>query len=189
VHRLDKETSGVVVVAKTLAASSRLSAQFRTRVVDKTYVAVLAADPGADRVVDAPLVRRSSGKVTVAISAGAAPSDADAPAAATTARERRRAARRADAGGARARSRAAGGARGARAAAAAKPAVTRFRGAASWDGVCVAEVELYTGRTHQIRAHARHVGCPVLGDAIYGCQDANRRAEVAGAETDVVDLG
>ncbi|CAN0194390.1 unnamed protein product [Ectocarpus sp. 8 AP-2014] len=63
VQRLDKQTSGIMVVAKTLAASSKLSALFRKGKVKKQYLAVCHGDPGFDSVVDAPLYRRSSGKV------------------------------------------------------------------------------------------------------------------------------
>ncbi|CAN0113672.1 unnamed protein product [Ectocarpus sp. 4 AP-2014] len=63
VQRLDKQTSGIMVVAKTLAASSKISALFRKGKVKKQYLAVCHGDPGFDSVVDAPLYRRSSGKV------------------------------------------------------------------------------------------------------------------------------
>lgn len=63
VQRLDKQTSGIMVVAKTLAASSKLSALFRKGKVKKQYLAVCHGDPGFDSLVDAPLYRRSSGKV------------------------------------------------------------------------------------------------------------------------------
>ncbi|CAM9557484.1 unnamed protein product, partial [Hapterophycus canaliculatus] len=63
VQRLDKHTSGIMIVAKTLAASSKLSRLFKKGKVEKEYLAVCFNDPGFDSVVDAPLYRRSSGKV------------------------------------------------------------------------------------------------------------------------------
>ena len=42
-------------------------------------------------------------------------------------------------------------------------------------GLCLCEIELVTGRTHQIRAHMAHIGCPLLGDGKYGRNEDNRR--------------
>ena len=46
------------------------------------------------------------------------------------------------------------------------------------DGFALCEVELLTGRTHQIRAHMAHIGCPLLGDGKYGDNRINRAAGV-----------
>lgn len=57
VHRLDKETSGVLVVARSAEAHARLSAQFETRDVEKVYHALVRGEPRwEERVVDAPLL-------------------------------------------------------------------------------------------------------------------------------------
>jgi 23S rRNA pseudouridine955/2504/2580 synthase len=48
-----------------------------------------------------------------------------------------------------------------------KPAMTRFRLLESFSGYSYAEAELFTGRTHQIRAHAEHIGLPLAGDKKY----------------------
>ncbi|CAM9419368.1 unnamed protein product [Discosporangium mesarthrocarpum] len=63
VHRLDKDTSGIMIVAKTLEASSRLSESFKRQKVRKGYLAICHGDPGRDSMVDAPMYRRSSGKM------------------------------------------------------------------------------------------------------------------------------
>ncbi len=55
----------------------------------------------------------------------------------------------------------------------AKTMVTRYTALASAKGLTLCEVELLTGRTHQIRAHMAHVGCPLLGDGKYGTNAAN----------------
>ncbi len=58
VHRLDRDTSGLLAVAKTQAALSRLSQHFQRRLVEKRYVAVVAGVPGEDRLtIDAPVGR------------------------------------------------------------------------------------------------------------------------------------
>jgi 23S rRNA pseudouridine1911/1915/1917 synthase len=67
-----------------------------------------------------------------------------------------------------------GGRRGvARPGEAARPALTRWRVVERFPGAALLEVELETGRQHQIRVHLAHVGLPVLGDAVYG-KDARR---------------
>ncbi|MDD6651824.1 MAG: RluA family pseudouridine synthase [Eggerthellales bacterium] len=53
-----------------------------------------------------------------------------------------------------------------------KPAVTHYRTLGSQDGVSAVALRLETGRTHQIRIHMAHIGCPLVGDATYGCADS-----------------
>ncbi len=60
----------------------------------------------------------------------------------------------------------------------AQPIETRCRTLTSRNGLARLEVELITGRTHQIRAHLSHVGLPLLGDDKYGNREANRRWKV-----------
>jgi 23S rRNA pseudouridine955/2504/2580 synthase len=123
VHRLDRDTSGCLVIAKRQAALKRLQAQFREGTVQKVYLALLVGKlRGAERVVDAPLL--------------------------TT--ERR------------------GGERHVRVDAAGKSARTRFAVEERFPGATLARVTLLTGRTHQIRVHAAHIGLPVAGDERYG---------------------
>ncbi len=56
----------------------------------------------------------------------------------------------------------------------AKPIETAYRTLAVSGRLALLQVELITGRTHQIRAHLAHIGCPILGDSKYGNQAANR---------------
>ena len=123
-HRLDLETSGVLLVAKTDAALSFVQRQFERRTVRKEYLVLvhgaLAGDAG---LIDLPL--------------GPAVDPAQRP---------RRAVRH-DIG---------------------SPARTRWRVARRWADVTLAQVELLTGRHHQIRAHFAALGHPVVGDKLYG---------------------
>jgi 23S rRNA pseudouridine955/2504/2580 synthase len=56
-----------------------------------------------------------------------------------------------------------------------KPALTAFKVIATYAETSFAEVTLYTGRTHQIRVHAQHVGHPLAGDEKYGERELNKR--------------
>lgn len=125
VHRLDKDTSGIIVVAKSPEAHEFIAAQFRNRSVEKSYRAILQ---GVPRLLQAEI------ETTI----GRDPAD-----------RKRFAAKRP------------GG----------KKAITRYQIMASDSDRSFAAVDILTGRTHQIRVHMRHIGCPVLGDPIYGRRD------------------
>lgn len=133
VHRLDIETSGVMVFAKTRRAYARLRAAFESHSeVTKTYLAVLHGAP-----------RPLSGTIETTI--GRKPWDArrmavDVP----------------------------GG----------KRAVTRWNTLQRQGSLALVEFVIETGRTHQIRVHAAHLGHPVVGDALYGDRDRDRRLAV-----------
>lgn len=131
VHRLDRDTSGLLLVAKKRSALTELQALMRQGGgVRKRYLALLVGRmPDGALDVDAPLHvgLRQGGERHVQVSA------------------------------------------------AGKPSRSRFqvlerRGGHSW-----CEVRIDTGRTHQIRAHAQHIGHPVAGDDKYGDPEANQR--------------
>jgi 23S rRNA pseudouridine1911/1915/1917 synthase len=120
VHRLDRETSGLLLFARSPAARDRLQADWSA--VTKTYLAVVEGVPRpADGVVDNFL---SEGRDL------------------------------------RARAVRPGGG--------AKRAVTRYRVVATRGRYALVEVGLETGRKHQIRVHLTGLGCPVIGDPVYG---------------------
>ena len=122
VHRLDRPTSGVVVLARTSKAAGRLSQQFRSRSVDKRYLAVVAGRLAeAGEAVDGIRKGRGGGVEVV-------PVDSEG----------------------------------------AKRAALRWRTLARGSGRSLVEVELLTGRKHQIRAQLAARGAPVLGDFRYG---------------------
>ncbi len=71
VHRLDKETSGVMVAAKTDAAHRALSLAFRWRTTDKRYLAVAFADPRSNEgIIDAPIARSATDRTRMAVVEG-----------------------------------------------------------------------------------------------------------------------
>lgn len=131
VHRLDRDTSGCLLVAKDRRTLRALQDTFRSQRCEKSYQAVLTGDwSGPDAAVDAPLtrdVRRGNERVV---------------------RVDRQHGRTAS---------------------------SRFHRLAGGHGLTRVAIAIATGRTHQIRVHARHLGFPVLGDPKYG----NRRQEQA----------
>lgn len=128
-HRLDRDTSGCLLIARRRSALRILHALLRTGAVRKSYLALLAGSwPGGRRRVDARL--RTDGRV--------------------------------------------GGERTVRVAADGVSALTEFLLLETFgEQASLVEVRLHTGRTHQIRVHAAHLGHPVLGDPKYGSAAAN----------------
>jgi len=126
VHRIDKETSGLLLVAKNDFAHARLADGFRERTIQKTYLAlvhgILAEDRGR---IDLPIARDP------------------------VRRNRMTAKRAATLPNARA-------------------ARTDWRVLARIDSTTLVEVQLHTGRTHQIRVHFSALRHPVVGDTLYG---------------------
>src|ERR1700730_17401198 len=122
VHRLDRGTSGAVLVARTDAAHRKLVDAFRDRLVEKTYVSLLHGK-----------IRGEAGSI-------------DLPVARDLRRRSRMTARRREG----------------------REARTNLSARLRFDGFTLIEAELHTGRTHQIRVHFSALGCPVVGDTLYG---------------------
>ncbi|MCE7031410.1 RluA family pseudouridine synthase [Lysobacter sp. GX 14042] len=131
VHRLDRDTSGLLVVAKKRSALIELQALMREEGgIEKRYLALLTGRmPDGMMSVDAPLHvgLRQGGERHVQVSPEG------------------------------------------------KPSLSHFRALERVAGHSYCEVRIETGRTHQIRAHARHIGHPVAGDDKYGEPEANKR--------------
>lgn len=121
VHRLDKDTSGLLVVAKTEVAHEKLADQFRAREVFKSYVAlvhgVVELDSGR---IDQPIARDPHNRTRMAVVR------------------------------------------------AGRTALTLYRVRRRYDRFTLLDVELKTGRTHQIRVHLYWLKYPVVGDEVYG---------------------
>jgi 23S rRNA pseudouridine1911/1915/1917 synthase len=130
VHRLDKETSGVILVAKNDAAHAKLSEAFRQRTMKKTYVALLQGK-----------LPQRSGRIELAIARD------------PVRRTRMTTERRSWHGSALSNPR---------------EARTDWRTLAAIENFTLVEVQLHTGRTHQIRVHFSAIKHPVVGDTLYG---------------------
>lgn len=124
IHRLDKGTSGMVVVAKTESAWENLRDQFKKRKVAKKYYCLVGGETSSDGTIDWPIERSkySFGKFGVGVDG--------------------------------------------------KYAITEFKLISKYqrDGkiYSLLEVNLKTGRTHQIRVHLSHLRWPLVGDKLYG---------------------
>lgn len=140
VHRLDKDTSGAILVAKNDFVHAKMAEAFRQRTVRKTYIALLEG-----------LLKEKQGRIELPIGRDLH-------------RRTRMAVHREKSGGAldghihRNKS-LPGNAREAR---------TDWRTVTEIDGTTLVEVQLHTGRTHQIRVHFSAVKHPVVGDTLYG---------------------
>jgi 23S rRNA pseudouridine1911/1915/1917 synthase len=136
VHRLDKGTSGLMVVCKNDRAHTELARQFAGREVKKIYLAIVYGSPRTSEGVFDTLYGRN-------------PSD------------RMKYSSKVMFG---------------------KRALTRWRVIHKYEGYTLVEVELLTGRTHQIRVHFSDNGMPLIGDLVYGAQRRARSLKSAAAQ-------
>ena len=124
VHRLDKGTSGLVVVAKHAHAQEKLKNQLHTNGFRRVYLAVCdGAPPEPGGTVDAPI-----GPAEGSLAAREVRPDG-------------------------------------------RPARTHYKVLRAFGPRSLVELELETGRTHQIRVHMAHMGCPLTGDFLYGTEN------------------
>lgn len=134
-HRLDRETSGLLIVAKKRAALTRLHDQFRDGAIAKRYLALVRGSwRNALQHVRLPLQKYLTAEGERRVSVDAA----------------------------------------------GKAAHSVVRLVARWENFSLVEVELKTGRTHQIRVHLAHLGFPIAGDDKYGDFALNRDLQKAG---------
>jgi 23S rRNA pseudouridine1911/1915/1917 synthase len=127
VHRLDRDTSGLIMVAKTDTAQAGLMAQLKARRVKKTYLALVHGNvEAAAGRIEAPIGRDPRQRTRMAVVPDG------------------------------------------------RPSVTGYRVRERFRGWTLLEVDLVTGRTHQIRVHLAALGHAVAGDPVYGTGTSRR---------------
>ncbi len=130
VHRLDKDTSGALLIARREVVRLQLSALLKARDIHRHYLALVWGQAPSSGTIDLPLGRHPVDRVRMAVRP-----EHD---------------------------------RGAR------TAVTHYRLRRSYPGLSLLDVQLETGRTHQIRVHLTHQGLPLVGDKTYVRKDRQR---------------
>jgi 23S rRNA pseudouridine1911/1915/1917 synthase len=120
VHRLDRDTSGAMLVCKTDAAHWKLAADFEARRVKKTYSAICCGIPAARGRIEAPIQRSLTNRTKMTVAPGG------------------------------------------------RHATTEYEVVRSWERFALLDIDLLTGRTHQIRVHFAYVHHPIAGDIVYG---------------------
>ena len=131
-HRLDRDTSGCLVLGRHRKALAKLGRLFQAGLVDKSYWAVVVGSPSqSEGRVEAPLLkttRKDGGWRMVVDPKGQA-------------------------------------------------AATNYRVLGSGDGLSWLELKTETGRTHQVRVHCAELGCPILGEPMYGTLSPEQRTQ------------
>ena len=120
VHRLDKDTSGILIVAKNDKAHINVSEQIKAHTVKKTYIALVRGIiKNNEATIDMPIARSMNDRTKMAVSKNG------------------------------------------------KNAITHFKVLKRYNGYTLLEINIETGRTHQIRVHLSEIGFPIVGDFVY----------------------
>lgn len=136
VHRLDKDTSGALVVAKNSRSMHHLAAQFKSREVKKHYLAMVYGIPHDDSGrVDLPIGRHPVDRKKISVNTRTP-----------------------------------------------RAALTHWRVLEQFTGLCLMELDIRTGRTHQIRVHCKAMGHSIVGDPVYGNRGEKKRLAEASQE-------
>ena len=120
VHRIDKDTSGLLIIAKNDNAHINISEQIKNHEVQKTYLALVrGVIKENEATINIPIARSNNDRTKMAVSKNG------------------------------------------------KEAITHFKVLKRFDGFTFIEINIETGRTHQIRVHMSHIGFPIVGDYVY----------------------
>ncbi|MDX9799893.1 MAG: RluA family pseudouridine synthase [Spirochaetia bacterium] len=121
VHRLDKDTSGIIITAKNIHAHDFLSRQFSSKKVKKIYLAIVKGKMVSRQgIIETNLIRDRNNRKKFTATQGKG-----------------------------------------------KYALTHYRVLKEFSDTTLVALELQTGRTHQLRVHMQHIGCPIIGDPVY----------------------
>lgn len=131
VHRLDRNTQGLLVFAKTKAAEGELLAVFKERRLKKIYLALCKNNFKKNEDILTAYLKKDEKTATVKVYDSVKSGGAEI--------------------------------------------ITGYRVLKVTDDIALVEISLHTGKTHQIRAHLAHIGCPVLGDEKYGDTALNKK--------------
>ena len=133
VHRLDRDTSGVVILAKNEAAQTMLRKQFQDRKAHKIYYAIVHGKPKLDHaLIDLPIERNLKRPTTFQVAPNGKPSQTEY--------------------------------------------TVKWTGEKDGQELSLIELKPFTGRTHQLRVHLKYIGCPILGDKVYGDEAKDKAA-------------
>ena len=131
VHRLDRNTQGLIIFAKNRGAEEELLSAFKERRVHKTYIALCKDNFKRDAATLTAYLKKDEKNSVVKIYDGETSGAAKI--------------------------------------------VTEYKVLQRRGDIALVEIKLHTGKTHQIRAHTAHIGCPVLGDEKYGDSALNKK--------------
>ena len=123
VNRLDKDTTGLMIVAKNPYAHARLSQELHTSDFKRKYKCIVHGITKDEGIIDAPIRRKEESAIERCVSPDG------------------------------------------------QRAVTKYKKIAEYNGFSELEIELETGRTHQIRVHMSYIGHPLAGDFLYGDEE------------------
>ncbi|NCB20755.1 MAG: RNA pseudouridine synthase [Clostridia bacterium] len=149
VHRLDKEVSGLLIIARNQKSFEYFKNLFKNRKIHKEYEAIIYGSPSKDEVeITFPITRAKSGFKMAALP--------------LTSKENKSKISNRERGNEKARTKS-------------KEALTKFSVIKKWPHVSVISIIIVTGRTHQIRVHLAAYGYPILGDNLYGTTKTIRK--------------
>ena len=120
IHRLDKNTSGLIIIARNLISHNALVSQMREKLITKKYIALVVGEVTKNQIIRKKIRRHRVNRLKMSVS---------------------------DFG---------------------KEAISKVKVIEKFKKSSLLDIELVTGRTHQIRVHLSYIGHPIIGDSLYG---------------------